>query len=42
MRKRLYHIELGGKRVVDLEAIYPVSTQIPQEFVVRVYAQERP
>jgi len=41
MSVRLYRVEFGGKRFADIEASYPTTPDVPQQFVVRVHARER-
>lgn len=41
MSVRLYRIEFGGKHFADIEASYPTTLDVPQQFVVRVHARER-
>ena len=41
MSVRLYRIEFAGKHFADIEATYPITTGVRQQFVVRVHANQR-
>jgi hypothetical protein len=41
MGTRLYRLEVDPKRFAVIEATFPIDRTLPQQFVVRVYAQER-